>query len=1036
MGRLIPSRIRTEGVSLYEQGALTILENTDKAITARIEDETIVFSYDEAMIKCSCQLFAQKNYCQHLAAIEYFLKNDKKGKVLSESIHTEEPTVPVSTSFGSLFLDNLSFDEDDELKYRLFAEGMKSPYSSDFWWTLKINRLPDEKSYVIRDIKAFLMTIRKESYFQIGKNYFEPLHLSQFDANSQELIQFLWRLIPHKERVDLSYLLPNQGRHLSFPAGFFEEGVSLLTQLTHFSFEMAHQKFQTLIFRELSSQDHLFHFKVIVHRQTIELIVTEKNSQAFFDSRYIFYQGVFYHLDNKQRKLFLAIKNLPIENDLSKHIHFDISEQAKLAASLLEFKEIGDVDAPKSFAIKDFDVYFDFDLSLHNDVLLNMTFDYGNLKISSQEELNNLPFTSHFKKEEKVIKLLRSEDFTVGFSSQRKSLEKEELYAFFEGTLKRFEAIGTVRLSERLSQLKQVEKPSVTIHTTGNLLDISFDFSTIAKGDIKKALEALVNKEDYIISQSGQLILFDDDTQKVSQVLKQLRAKESLDGHFQLNKLAAFHLSDLFKNSKTVSFSKAFEDLSRNLRFPEQFEIKKPDIKTSLRTYQLTGVKWMSMLDSYGFGGVLADDMGLGKTIQTIAFLKNQLSKSSKVLILSPSGLIYNWKDEFEKFAPDLDVGVAYGLKDYRSQLINDNHQILITSYHSFRQDFEEYQSQHYDYLILDEAQMIKNTQTKIAQKLRHFNVGNCFALSGTPIENKLLEIWSIFQIVLPGLLPNKKQFLKLTPDEVSRYIKPFIMRRKKEDVLPELPDLIEMTYSNELADSQKAIYLAQLESMKNHLKGADDRDINRRKIEILSGITRLRQICDTPQLFMDYSGPSGKIESLRELLLQIKENGHRTLIFSQFRGMLDIVEKELVTLGLSNYKITGSTPAHERQEMTRAFNKGSKDSFLISLKAGGVGLNLTGADTVILIDLWWNPAVEMQAISRAHRIGQKEKVEVYRLITKGTIEEKILSLQDSKKHLVTTVLDGNETRSSMSVEDIKEILGIDDENEKIKQLQ
>ncbi|MBJ8349761.1 DEAD/DEAH box helicase [Streptococcus zalophi] len=1027
MGRLIPSRIRTEGVSLYEQGALTILDNSEKTITAKIADATIIFSYEETMIHCSCQLFVQKNYCQHLAAIEYFLKNDKKGKVLSELIYIEEPVAQVSTSFGSLFLDNLTFDEDNELKYRLFAEGIKSPYSSDFWWTLKINRLPDEKSYVIRDIKAFLTTIKKENYFQIGKNYFEPLHLSQFDDNSQELIQFLWRLIPHKERVDLSYLLPNQGRHLSFPAGFFEEGVTLLTKLAHFSFEMGHQKYQTLVFRELSSQDKLFQFKVIVHRQSIELMITEKNSQAFFDNHYIFYQGVFYHLDMKQRKLFLAVKNLPVENDLSKHIHFDIADQAKLAVSLLDFQEIGLVNAPKSFAIKDFKIDFYFDLSAQEEILLSMTFDYGHLKISSQEELNNLPFTSHFKKEEKVIKLLRSENFSVGFSSKRPSLGKDELYHFFERTLKRFKDIGTVHLSENLSQLKQVENPVLTINTAGNLLDISFDFSTISKRDIKKALEALINKDDYIISQSGKLILFDEETQKVSQVLKQLRAKESINGHFQLSKMAAFHLSDLFENNQRVNFSKEFEALTRHLRFPEQFNIKMPEIKASLRSYQETGIKWMSMLDSYGFGGILADDMGLGKTIQTIAFLKNRIKNHSKVLILSPSGLIYNWKDEFEKFTPEMDVGVAYGLKQYRNQIIQENHQILITSYHSFRQDFEEYQKNHYDYLILDEAQMIKNTQTKIAQKLRHFNVNNCFALSGTPIENKLLEIWSIFQIVLPGLLPNKKQFLKLTPDEVSRYIKPFIMRRKKEDVLPELPDLIEMTYSNELVDSQKTIYLAQLESMQNHLKGANDQDINRRKIEILSGITRLRQICDTPQLFMDYNGASGKIDSLRELLLQIKENGHRTLIFSQFRGMLDIVEKELVDLGLTSYKITGSTPAFERQEMTRAFNKGSKDSFLISLKAGGVGLNLTGADTVILIDLWWNPAVEMQAISRAHRIGQKEKVEVYRLITKGTIEEKILSLQDSKKHLVTTVLDGNETRSSMSVEDIKEILGIDD---------
>ena len=250
--------------------------------------------------------------------------------------------------------------------------------------------------------------------------------------------------------------------------------------------------------------------------------------------------------------------------------------------------------------------------------------------------------------------------------------------------------------------------------------------------------------------------------------------------------------------------------------------------------------------------------------------------------------------------------------------------QIIITSYASFRQDFDAYKAGKYDYLILDEAQVMKNTQTKIAQYLRDFSVPHCLALSGTPIENHLLEIWSIFHIILPGLLPAKKTFLKLTPKEVARYISPFILRRKKEEVLPDLPDLIEITHQSELSDAQKAIYLAQLQQMQQGLISASDQEINRRKVEILSGITRLRQICDTPALFMDYAGDSGKLDSLRELLSQIKESDHRVLIFSQFRGMLDITEGLLQELGISSYKLTGSTPSDSRQEMTRAFNQGS----------------------------------------------------------------------------------------------------------------
>ena len=557
-------------------------------------------------------------------------------------------------------------------------------------------------------------------------------------------------------------------------------------------------------------------------------------------------------------------------------------------------------------------------------------------------------------------------------------------------------------------------------------MDISFDFSTIVEDDIDDALTALFQNNSYFVSQSGQLVVFDEETQKVSHSLQELRAKHLKNGHMQLDGIAALQVSQLFEGMSSVHLSKELEELVHHLQHPETFAIKPLSVQAQVRDYQRQGIQWLSMLDHYGFGGILADDMGLGKTLQTIAFLSSQLKPDSKVLILSPSSLIYNWLDECQKFTPQLDAVVSYGLKQVRDHLIEEGHQITITSYSSFRQDFETYQAFEYDYLILDEAQVIKNAQTKIAQCLRAFNAKNCFALSGTPIENKLLEIWSIFFFFLPGLLPAKKEFLKMTAKQVSRYIKPFIMRRKKEDVLPELPNLIEMTYPNEMTDSQKAIYLAQLRQMQDQIRTASDADINRRKIEILSGITRLRQICDTPSLFMDYDGESGKLESLRTLLLQIKENGHRALIFSQFRGMLDLAKQEMDALGLTAYQMTGSTPANERQEMTRAFNNGSKDAFLISLKAGGVGLNLTGADTVVLIDLWWNPAVEMQAISRAHRIGQEDNVEVYRLITRGTIEEKILELQESKRNLVTTVLDGNESRANMSIEEIKEILGLE----------
>ena len=501
---------------------------------------------------------------------------------------------------------------------------------------------------------------------------------------------------------------------------------------------------------------------------------------------------------------------------------------------------------------------------------------------------------------------------------------------------------------------------------------------------------------------------------------------ELKDGSFQARKSLAYSLSQLFEGRDRISFSEEFQYLAHDLTHPEDFPLGDIRVQASLRDYQEKGVRWLQMLHHYGFGGILADDMGLGKTLQTIAFLTSQVTKDTRVLILAPSGLIYNWADEFRKFAPQLDLAVVHGLKANREAILSENHQIYVTSYATFRQDSELYQEMAFDFLFLDEAQVMKNAQTKIAQSLRQFVVPAVFALSGTPIENHLGELWSIFQIVLPGLLPSKKEFMKLPADRVARFIKPFVMRRKKEEVLTELPDLIEVVYKNELEDQQKAIYLAQLQQMRDRLAQVTDQEFQRSRVEILSGLMRLRQICDTPALFMDdYQGASGKLDSLRDLLLQVADGGHRVLIFSQFKGMLEKIEHELPDLGLTSFKITGSTPAHDRQEMTKAFNQGERDAFLISLKAGGVGLNLTGADTVILVDLWWNPAVEAQAIGRAHRMGQERKVEVYRLITRGTIEEKIQELQEQKKHLVSQVLDGTESRASLSLAEIREILGI-----------
>ncbi|HAX1507852.1 TPA: DEAD/DEAH box helicase family protein [Enterococcus faecium] len=479
-----------------------------------------------------------------------------------------------------------------------------------------------------------------------------------------------------------------------------------------------------------------------------------------------------------------------------------------------------------------------------------------------------------------------------------------------------------------------------------------------------------------------------------------------------------------------ATFSESFQTMVQDLIHPERYQAQLPKgLNATMRDYQKQGFRWLKMLGHYQFGGILADEMGLGKTLQTIAFLLSEKEerKSFSALIVAPASLIYNWQAEVRKFAPSLSIQVINGNKKEREELLAKDTDIRVTSYASLRQDLANYQSQKIDYLILDEAQMVKNSSTKTAQALRELAVPQRFALSGTPIENNLEELWSLFATIMPGFFPTKTKFRELAAEEIAQMIRPFILRRDKQTVLKDLPEKTEMNLYSALTEEQKTVYLAYLRQMREEITSMDSEAFKKNRIGILAGLTRLRQICCDPRLFIeDYQGGSGKLEQVKDLLVAAKENKRRVLLFSQFTGMLTILQEELAELGISTFYLRGSTKPQDRLSMVDAFNAGEKDVFLISLKAGGTGLNLTGADTVILYDLWWNPAIEEQAAGRAHRIGQKNVVEVWRMISEGTIEERMDSLQQEKRELFQKVIQGNEEQlTKLTEEDIRMILSV-----------
>ena len=1027
MAKLIPGKLRMEGAQLYETSQIEIIKEKDHRLYARVADEEIRYSLDDDLVFCACDFFQKRGFCVHLAALEHYLKNDPIGQELLgnlENVHEQKEEVETQVTFGGKFLESIQIPSLSEI-YQLSAQGQIEAGTNRIIWTLRVGLIQTQKFYVIRDLPLFLKVLETSKPYMIGKLYETSLNIRQFDESSQLVLNFLQGIV--EDEVENALFFQNQGRHLYFSLSFFEQGVSLLMGLDEFQFDHQISSYPHLVFQDFDGQAGLFTFQIEEKSNYYEMeIVQQVGLNSFYKGQVLFTKGTFYLLSKEQARLIEKLKKVSIDKSGRKILQFDTSDRDLLASTLSQFKNVGKVKAPDALQIQSFRPSFYMEGEEDGSIRLDMQFQYETCLVRNRNELESLPFASDIQLEKQVFQLALSAGFEADFRSWRQSLKADAVHTFFQEILPSFAALGELKISESLQDLYQVQKPQVHISSKGSLLEIQFDFQNIDQEEIDRAMKALVEKQDYYISSSNQVYYFDDQTKRIRQDLEELGIEDLQDGAFRARKSLAYTLSHLFKDQDQISFTEEFRNLAHDLTHPEDFPMKELNIQAELRDYQKKGIQWLQMLHHYGFGGILADDMGLGKTLQTIAFLSSQVQADTSVLILAPSGLIYNWADEFQKFAPDLDVAVVHGLKSHRESILAENHQIYVTSYATFRQDSEIYRNLSFDFLFLDEAQVMKNAQTKIAQSLRRFVVPSVFALSGTPIENHLGELWSIFQIVLPGLLPAKKEFMKLSTERVAQFIKPFVMRRKKEEVLTELPDLIEVVYKNELEDQQKAIYLAQLQQMQERLGQVSDSEFQRNRVEILTGLMRLRQICDTPALFMeDYQGESGKLDSLRDLLVQIAEAGHRVLIFSQFRGMLDRIEQELPDLGLTSFKITGSTPSQERQEMTKAFNQGERDVFLISLKAGGVGLNLTGADTVILVDLWWNPAVESQAIGRAHRMGQEQAVEVYRLVTRGTIEEKIQELQEKKKNLVSEILDGTESRGSLSLAEIREILGI-----------
>ncbi len=787
---------------------------------------------------------------------------------------------------------------------------------------------------------------------------------------------------------------------------------------------------------------------LIKKNETYELDFDLENIENLIekDYEYIFYKGKLYHLNAKEQELIEDLKQNELDKLIISKDKLDLFNKGLLKVVRKKLKidsSVVDIVLPSIIKAK---LYFD----IRNEYIIsNIVFNYDDKEID------------YFNKSNEILRDINFETSVLndigkyGFILEKDKLilrDIEQEVEFLEIGLEQLATKYEIFTTEKFKNIKIKKKTSVSsMFGIGqdNILNYNFNLGDINSSELVSIFDSIKDKKKYYRLKNGDIINLEDESlQELNNLTEELELtdEEIINGKGSILKYRAIYLDSLKKTKYSIiSTDNLFDNFIKNFYEYKDSNLSLEDTSI-LRDYQLTGVKWLYNLAKTGFGGILADEMGLGKTIQVIYYIKQMLkdSPTSKFLIVVPTSLAYNWEHEFDSFASQIKKAICIGSKEKRKHILKDLNKInvIITTYGLLREDEEIYENLNFNTMIIDEAQNIKNNHAGITKVVKSIKAETKFALTGTPLENSILELWSIFDFIMPGYLANLTKFQskykikdfdedsEILIKGLSKQINPFILRRKKSDVVKELPEKLINDIYIDLKDEQKKLYVAELNRVKEEMdKIIKEEGMNKARFLILQLLTKLRQICIDPSIVYDnYTDGSNKIEQLENIVSEYTKNNHKVLIFSSFKTALNIVKEKLNNLKIKTYMIDGSVPAKTRIEMVDNFNENDDIKvFLIMLKSGGTGLNLASADVVIHLDLWWNPQAENQATDRAHRIGQTNTVEVIHLITKGTIEEKILELQNKKRILSDKLIDG-EIRdkniiSELTKEDIEKLL-------------
>jgi SNF2 family DNA or RNA helicase len=1012
-----------------------------------VVDEQEDGSFD---FNCNCpSRLKDQGACKHVVAALLFILKYQERSMLTETKSPEERKIIQILDYFVSQEDTMLVGETFQLEAIINIPNILKGDSGRAYVSLKGG---SNRKYKIQTIKKFLADIYHHESFALGKEFKYVSGESSFDQSSKALLDYLLEIYEIQEVIDSTHF----SRIFSKSQMIITKNMLLklldILKGSSFTLELYGKLYTDVVFRrenpKVAYQLSMDEDSITVDYQGKEAVLplTETGELLFYD-------GVIYQPDMKFIRNFKPFYN-SLGKDKEPLVFKGESKNSFLEHVLPRISETMVLDIPEE--LKSRYITCDMEAKLYIDkhkygIKAELRYRYGDYEFNSfaNASAGSYIIVRQREKEDAIIGDLLQLGF-LPYKNYYLMKDEEKIYDFLAGRIMEMEDKASLFYSEDFKKLGIRNagsfKAGVRLNTGLNMLELDLDFESVPKDELKDLLHSYQVKKKYYRLKNGSFInLEDKNLDELTKILNSLNvsSKSFNEDTLLLEKQHAVYLDKAFMDRQfALERDRNFKALTDKILNPVQTEYKLPEgILATLRPYQITGYKWLRTLSDHDLGGILADDMGLGKTLQSIVYIAagvKEQAKHAPYLIVCPTSLIFNWQDEIENFAPFIKAAVVSGTPQERQDLIgrHQEYDVLITSYPLIRRDIALYEKIYFHTVFIDEAQYIKNDSSLNAKSVKRLLADHRFALTGTPIENSLSELWSIFDFIMPGYLNSHPRFVEyyekpiLKEDtealaDLHQRITPFILRRMKKDVLTELPDKYETKMLTELSEGQKLIYLSYLENIRGELNSEiEEHGIERSSIKILAALTRLRQICCHPSTFLEnYQGGSGKLELLMEIIPDAIANDHRVLVFSQFTSMLRIIEGELKDMGIPYFYLEGSTPTEDRNDFVKRFNGGEGKVFLISLKAGGTGLNLTGADTVIHYDPWWNPAVEEQATDRVYRIGQQNKVHVMKLITKGTIEEKIFKLQKKKKELSDSVISSREVFiNSLTREELEEL--------------